>query len=115
VTSKEITDALRDSLSVFGIKKLRIKPNEIGTHLIRSGAAMAMYLGGVPIFAIQIIGRWSSDAFMKYIRKQVEEFTFDVSAQMLTTQTFLHCTNPNQPSHGREGIESGGMAAQMLG
>ena len=66
---------------------------EIGTHSIRSGAAMAMYLGGVPVFAIQLIGRWSSDAFMKYIRKQIEEFTFDVSARMLTTQTFMHSNN----------------------
>ena len=76
---------------------------------------MAMYLGGVPVFAIQIIGRWSSDAFMRYIRKQVEEFTFDVSARMLTMQTFMHSTNPNQPSHGRVGNESGGTAAWMLG
>ena len=67
ITSKEITDALRNGLSVFGNDKLRIKPHEIGTHSIRSGAAMAMYLGGVPVFAIQIIGRWSSDTFMKYI------------------------------------------------
>jgi hypothetical protein len=115
MTSKEITDALRDGLSVFGSKKLRIEPNEIGTHSIRSGAAMAMYLGGVPVFAIQIIGRWSSNAFMKYIRKQIEEFTFDVSARMLTTQTFTHSTDPNQSSHGRRGIESGGTAARMLG
>ncbi len=113
MTSKEITDALRDGLSVFG-EKLRIKPHEIGTHSIRSGAAMAMYLGGVPVFAIQIIGRWSSDAFMKYIRKQVEEFTFDVSARMLTTQTFLHSNNPTQPTDGREN-ENGGTAARMLG
>jgi hypothetical protein len=77
---------------------------------------MAMYLGGVPVFAIQIIGRWSSDAFMKYIRKQIEELTFDVSARMLTMQTFMHSNNPNQSPNGREeGIESGGTAARMLG
>jgi hypothetical protein len=31
-----------------------------------------MYLGGVPVFAIMMIGRWSSDAFMKYICKQIK-------------------------------------------
>ena len=93
MTSEDITGALRDGLSVFGSEKLRIKPDEIGTHLIRSGGAMAMYLGGVPVFAIQLIGRWSSDAFMKYIQKQIEEFTFDVSARMLTLQTFMHSNN----------------------
>jgi hypothetical protein len=75
MTSKEITEALRDGLSVFGPEKLRIQLHKIRTHSIRSGAAMAMYLGGVPVFAIQIIGCWSSDAFMKYIRKQIDEFT----------------------------------------
>jgi hypothetical protein len=116
ISSKEVTDALRDGLSVFGSEKLRIQLHEIGTHSIRSGAAMAMYLRGVPVFAIQIIGRWSSDAFMKYIRKQVEEFTFDVSARMLTMQTFVHTsTNHNQPPDGRARYESGGTAARMIG
>lgn len=112
VTGKEITDSLRDGLTAFSSDKLRIAPNEVGTHSIRSGAAMAMYLGGVPVFAIQIIGLWSSNAFMKYIRKQVEEFTFDVSARIITMQTFTHCNN--HASNGREGMESGGTAARML-
>jgi hypothetical protein len=72
MTSKDITDALRDGLTVFGSEKLRIKPEEIATHLIRSGVAMAMYLGGVPVFAIQLIGCWSSDAFMKYIQNRLK-------------------------------------------
>jgi hypothetical protein len=65
VTSKDITNALRDGITVFGSDKLRIAPCKIGMHSICSGAAMAMYLGGVPVFAIKIIGRWSSDSFMK--------------------------------------------------
>ena len=67
---------------------------------------MAMYLGGVPVFAIMMIGRWSSDAFMKYIRKQIEQFTFDVSARMLTMQHFRHV--PNQPSGSSSTTEYGG-------
>lgn len=56
---------------------------------------MAMYLGGVPVFAIQMIGCWSSDSFMGYIRKQIEEFTFDVSHKMLTMQSFRHLPQQN--------------------
>ena len=37
---------------------------DIGTHYIRSGAAMHMYLAQVPTFSITMIGRWSSDAFL---------------------------------------------------
>jgi hypothetical protein len=39
---------------------------------------MAMFLGGC-VLLIMMIGRWSSDAFLRYIRKQVEEFNHDVS------------------------------------
>jgi len=78
---------------------------------IRSGSAMAMYLGGVPVFAIMMIGRWSSDSFMKYIRTQIEEFTFDVSKRMLMMQEFRH--TPNTAPNGAK-TEYGGCAHFML-
>ena len=43
-----------------------------------------MFLGGCPVFMIMLIGRWSSDAFMRYIRKQIKEFSQDVSQKMIT-------------------------------
>jgi hypothetical protein len=36
---------------LFGWEKLNIKPGDIGTHSIRSGAAMAMYLGDIPVYS----------------------------------------------------------------
>ncbi len=75
---------------------------------------MAMYLGGVPVFAIQMIGRWSSDSFMKYIRKQIEEFTFDISNKMLTMQSFRHLP-PHTTTSAGNGTEYGGSASLMIG
>jgi len=112
ISSADITNALHDGLRTYGEARLRINVNEIGTHSIRSGAAMAMYLGGVPVFAIQMIGRWSSDSFMKYIRKQIEEFTYDVSQKMLTMQHFRHVPNNAPTSPNR--TEYGGSASLML-
>ena len=54
---------------------------------------MAMYLDNVPIFTIMLIGRWRSDAFLKYIRKQVEQFSHNVSTRMLTHIDWF--TTPN--------------------
>jgi hypothetical protein len=85
VTSKQMTNALQDAISVIGEAVLNIKTSEVGTHSIQSGGAMAMFLGGCPVFMIMLIGRWSSDAFMKYIRKQIEEFSHDVSQRMIAT------------------------------
>jgi len=49
---------------VIGEEELGIKAMDMGTHSIRSGATMAMYLAGVPVFTIMLVGRWSSDAFL---------------------------------------------------
>jgi hypothetical protein len=72
---------------------LGIAKHELGTHSIRSGATMAMYLGECPVYTIMLIGQWSSNAFLWYIRKQVMEFSHNVSKRMLTFQTFRHIPN----------------------
>jgi hypothetical protein len=56
ITSKQITNALRDAVSAIGEDSLHIAAHEIGTHSIHSGAAMAMFLGGCPVFLIMMIG-----------------------------------------------------------
>ncbi len=48
---------------------------------------MAMYLGKCPVYTVMLIGRWSSDAFLRYIQKQVMEFSHNVSKKMLKFQT----------------------------
>jgi hypothetical protein len=40
-----------------------------------------------------LIGRWSSDAFLRYIRKQVEQFSRNVAKKMLTFRSFRHIPN----------------------
>ena len=80
---------LRAAAAAIGEKRLGFTKDEIGTHSIRSAAAMAMYLDGVPTFSIMMIGRWSSDAFLRYIRKQVEQFTHNVSRRMLRHSSFF--------------------------
>jgi hypothetical protein len=48
---------------------------------------MKMYLAGVPVYTIMLIGRWSIDAFLRYIQKQGKQFLKDVPTKM-----FLHCS-----------------------
>jgi hypothetical protein len=51
VTSTHMINALRDAVGAIGEVKLGIKKKNVGMHLIRSGAAMAMYLGECPVFS----------------------------------------------------------------
>ena len=52
-----------------------------------------MYLAGVPIFSIMLIGRWSSTAFLNYIRKQVQKFSHEISSKIIK-KSFKHIQNP---------------------
>ena len=103
ISSRTILLKLRTAVTIIGEELLGFTASEIGTHSIRSGAAMAMYLDNVPIFTIMLIGRWKSDAFLAYIRKQVEQFSHNVSTRMLshidwfTTPSY----NPLQAPPGR--------------
>ncbi|KAL7467158.1 hypothetical protein ACHAXS_007407 [Conticribra weissflogii] len=92
--------ALCDAATAVGEDQLGFDKEEIGTHSIRSGAAMSMYLGECPVYIIMMIGRWSSDAFLLYIRKQVKQFSHNVSRWMLTFDTHNHIPEYN-PSASR--------------
>jgi hypothetical protein len=67
VTSKQVIMAMKDAIQAISKDILHIKKEEIGTHLIRSGMAMAMFLGECSICLIMMIHCWSSDIFLQYI------------------------------------------------
>jgi hypothetical protein len=77
----------------------RSRRSEIGTRSIRSGAAMVMYLAGVPVFSIMLIGIWSSTAFLRYIRKQIQEFLQGISSKRFRspTSTRQNHSDPGSP------------------
>ena len=97
VTSKMLLNRIHAAISFFGEAELGYSMGDVGTHLIRSGAAMAMYLAGVPVFTIMLIGHWSSDAFLHYIHCQVQEFSAGVSSRMLLSHDFF--TIPDVTHH----------------
>ena len=76
---------------VFGFDAL-----DIGTKSIRSGAAMGLFLMNIPTQKIKMMGRWSSDAFLVYIRPQVLEWTNDLSRNMIQINSFtdVHESRP---------------------
>jgi len=89
ITSTELLTKLRAAVTAIGESTLGFGPLDIGLHSLRSGAAMAMYLANVPVFTIMLLGRWSSDAFLRYIRRQVKEFSAGVSSKMVKSDNFF--------------------------
>ena len=92
IRSTQILESLRWAAGNLGQDKLGYTKDEIGCHSIRSGAAMAMYLAQYPIkvptYTIMLQGRWCSDAFLRYIRKQVKEFSKGVSEAMISKESY---------------------------
>jgi len=88
ITSKETLNKLRDRVKAIGEDVLGFKAIEIGTHSICSSAAMSMYVANVLVYTIMLIGHWSSDAFLHYIRRQVQQFSSGVSASMIISEDF---------------------------
>ena len=88
IASLQVLTRLLTAAESVGSASLGFEPKEIGMHSLQPGAAMEMYLSGVPVYTIMLIGRWSSDAFLRYIRKQVEQFLRHVAKQMLTFRSF---------------------------
>jgi hypothetical protein len=102
VTSAFLATQLQAAAKRIGEDVLGYSHLGIGTHSIRSGGAMAMYLAGVPVFTIMLIGRWSSDAFLRYIRRQVLQFSAGVSKRMISTESQDFFTLPDfDPEHPR--------------
>jgi len=88
-TGAELLKKLRIATSAIGPDSLGFTAKEVGLHSARRGAAMAMYLAHVPVFTIMLLGRWSSDAFLRYIRKQVKEFSNGISSKMIQLEHFF--------------------------
>jgi len=60
---------------------------------------MALFLAGHPVSRIMILGRWSSQAFLAYIRPQVLEWTNNMSKDMIMLDNFFHVSAPTSDTH----------------
>jgi hypothetical protein len=88
IPSSMILERIRSAVRSLGVNKLGFTEEEVGTHSNRSGGAMGMFLSGTPVYTIMLLGRWSSDAFMRYIRKQVLSMSHGVSSKMIQFEEF---------------------------
>jgi hypothetical protein len=59
---------------------------------------MAMFLSKTSTIIMMRVGRWSSEAFLEYIREQVQDFTVGVSENMIKYESFFNM-NKNPTSH----------------
>ena len=56
VSGKAVRERIRWAVGAIGKATLGYGPKDVGTHSIRSGAAMAMFLADTPVFVIMLQG-----------------------------------------------------------
>jgi hypothetical protein len=95
LTAKSALLHLRDYIGTVD-KNFGLDPQDNGLHSIRASAAMGMYLNGIPVYTIMLLGRWSSDAFLLYIRKQVNEFSTNVARKMIQNLVYHHAPDADR-------------------
>ena len=66
----------------LGLAPNGLHPSHVGSHSLRAGGAMGMYLHGVPHDTVKKMGGWSSDTFLMYIHEQISAFSKNVSKTM---------------------------------
>jgi hypothetical protein len=99
VKSASLIIHLPRAANKIGYATLGYAPHEIGTHSIRSGAAMALVLSGHQAWRIMLTGRWQSSSFLLYIREQVQAFSKGVSTRMTENPDFFLVPNIESPSN----------------
>ena len=69
IKASTIRTKIRGAVIKLGESNLGIKASKVGTHSIRTSCATMLSLQGEDSENIKIAGRWNSDQFLKYIRK----------------------------------------------
>jgi hypothetical protein len=90
VSDAVMITTLRVAVNLIGKDELGYQASDVGTHSIRSGAAMALVLSQHAAWRIMLAGRWQSQAFLIYIREQIQQFSKGVSERMISNPDFYH-------------------------
>ena len=61
---------------------------------------MAMFLSKTPVIIMMRVRRWSSEAFLEYIREQVQDFTVGISENMIQFESFFNMNRSSNPVSG---------------
>ena len=108
ITSEEVRRHLRKHILFIDPLQNHYKINKIGTHSIRTSFANILHSVGIDKVTVMMIGRWASDAYMRYIRYNLADFSKHISTRMvksenlfydIPTRTIIHKSTTSNRSH----------------
>lgn len=90
VKAKMVTAALRAGIlnvDPLGIQ-LDIKPDEVDSRSLRAGGATALLCAGLDFNIIQLMGRWKSDAMIRYLHVSADPHTRRYAQRMFDSGNY---------------------------
>jgi hypothetical protein len=100
IQAAQVRERLKSIVALIGEQVLGFTADDIGLHSLRSGGAMAMFLSKTSTIIMMRVGRWSSEAFLEYIREQVQDFTVGISENMIQYESFFNMNRNSQSNDG---------------
>ena len=86
VRSKDITVMLQTIIRLWPVTyptdPLDIQPHEVTARALRAGGATALLVAGVDTNTVQLVGRWKSDAMIRYLHVMATPAVHTYAAKM---------------------------------
>ena len=99
VKADQISTLLKWAAGEHGLYTRGYTPEDVSSHSLRAGGAMALFLNGASTITIRKMGRWRSDTFLMYIHEQISAFNAGLSVKMCREIAFHHIAGPRVTPH----------------
>jgi len=90
VHSKDMVKAVKDAVEIKKSKDNGFDESKVGSHSLRAGGAMALYITKHSAIEIQRAGRWTSTTFMEYIHGQLDVVSKGLAQAMSQSVPFIN-------------------------
>jgi len=90
VRSSDMVAVVKQAVTATGTQLLGYTPDQVGSHSLRAGGAMALFINKHDAIEIQRAGRWTSTTFMEYIHGQLDVVSIGLSTSMAKITPFLN-------------------------
>jgi hypothetical protein len=97
VKPKDVTDTLRNAMRI-NFHRTGINASDISARSLRAAGAMAMFAGDIDMNNICLMGRWNSDAMMRYLHGQAQPIVGQFAARMFNDGAFTFQPDETVPT-----------------
>jgi hypothetical protein len=96
VKAKGVTEVLRNAMRL-NVHRTGIEASDVSARSLRAGGAMALLHGRVDLSNIRMMGRWHSDAMMRYLHVQAQPILGNYAARMFNEGTYSFLPDETVP------------------